>query len=184
MLSTPAMAMLVATACGPPTVDVRVLTPLARAARAPAAEAERGVITAERALLDADEAARKAAREIAEADVAVKRADSGQGNVAFAYTDRAYKIQLLTKRELQSVLAQRQLTLARARYELAKAKVADDNSLPEAVDLDLDDFRAEVEDAAAEVDTSARAVDELTKRLAILKKAVHTARVSSLKQAN
>ena len=168
--------------CGPPTVDTRVLTPLPRVARAPAAEAERAVITAERQLVGAEQARRKAAEELREAQAAAARADAGHGDPAFAHTDKAYKAQRVEKRRLQVVLAHRRLALAKARHELAKAQVAEDNSLPEAVGIDLEDFREEVEDAAGEVATAERAVDALTQRLAILKKAVHTARVASLRQ--
>ena len=177
-----AVATFLLAACGPPTVDTRVLTPLPRAARAPAADAERAVITAERQRVAARHAADEAAAALQTAKAAIGRAEAGHGDVAFAHTDKAYKVQVLEQRRLQVELAHRRLALARARYELAKARVADQNSLPEAVDIDLEDFREEVEDAATRVAESDRAVEGYTMRLAILKKAVHTARVGSLKQ--
>ena len=117
-----------------------------------------------------------------EAESAVRRAQAGQGDGAFAQTDRAYKVQLAEKRRLEVVLAAKGLTLARARHELAKAKVVDDNSLPEAVDLDLEDFRQAAEEAADEVAAARKDVDQMKVRLAILKKAVHSARVTSLQR--
>ncbi len=176
------LVLPLAAACGPPTVDTRVLTPLPRAARAPAAEAERGVITAERRLVDARDAARKAGADLQAAVEAIARVEAANGNSAFVHTDKAYKVQLLAKRDLQVELARRRLALAKARYELAKAQVVDDNSLPESVSIDLQDFREEVEDAATHVAEGDRAVEAFSMRLAILKRAVHTARVASLRQ--
>ncbi len=159
-----------------------MLTPLSRAARAPAADAERAVITAERHLVDATAAGRAADVAVTQAESAVRRASAGQGDAAFAQTDRAYKVQLAEKRRLEVILATKGLALARARHELAKAEVVDDNSLPEAVDLDLEDFRQAVEDAADEVAAARQDVDRMKVRVAILKKAVHSARVTSLQR--
>lgn len=166
--------------CGPPYVDVRVLTPLPKAARAPAAEAEREVVTAERLLADARGEVERAAVEVEEA-AAVAARPAAAGQAAFATTDLAYKRQVLDQRRLVVVLSDRRLALARARHELAKARVVDENSLPEAVDLDLDAFRREVEEAAAAVGQAQRDADTLAQRLAILRKAVHAARVASLR---
>lgn len=140
------------------------------------------MISAERQLVEANEAASQAAAAVDAATSAVHRAEAGQGDLAFTHTDRAYKVQLVEKRRLQIALAGRRLALAKARYELAKAQVADDNSLPEAVDIDLQAFRDEVEVTASAVAEAQREVDDLTRRLAILKKAVHTARVASLRR--
>ena len=160
-----------------------MLTPLSRAARAPAADAEREVSTAERHLVDVRNARRSADADVAEAEAALRRAQAGNADASFEQTDRAYKLQLAEKRRLEVILAMKGLALAQARHELAKAEVVDENSLPEAVDLDLEDFRHAADRAAVDVAAARQDVDRVQVRLSILKKAVHSARVTRLKRA-
>ncbi len=169
--------------CGPPTLDGRALHGLPRVARAPAAEAERALLSAERDLLAAGQALREARDERRDAAAAVARAEAGHGDVNFARTRLAFLDRVAALREASVLVATRRVDLARARWELAKANVADAHSVPEAVGLDLDAFSAEVDRAAASVETAITAEAGIKRQVAILKKAVHAARVANLKAA-
>ena len=113
----------------------------------------------------------------------MKSGQGGQAGLNLARTRLAYLTQVRGLREAGVTIAVRRLALAHSRWELAKAHVVDDNSLPEAVGLDLRAFEAEAERAAAGVAAAQEAARKLEMSVAILKKALHSARVASLRSA-
>ena len=167
--------------CGPPTFPGGALEGLPRVARAPAAEAERALLSAQRDRIAAGEAAREAAGELREAKAARDRALAGHGDADFERTNVAYLERVLALRSAAAATADRRIDLARARHELAKATVAYGHSVPEADGLDVETFSAEVVRAGDEVAAAEKDEAALGAQVAILKKAVHTARVAKLR---
>ena len=171
---------LQAAACGPPSVDVRVLQSLPRVARAPAAAAERALLAAGRDRTEAADQLGLATLELEGARVDRDAAAAGRRNLLFAQTRVIYQEKVHALRTQLLGVAAARVELARAKHELAKARVVDENSLPEAVDLDVPAFEAEVERAAQLEAERTQAAAGVRKQVAILKKAMHAARVASL----
>jgi len=150
-------------------------------ARAPAAEAERRELSAERDRIEALGAVRTAEDELGDARAALARARSGHGDVNFEQTRVAYLERVRQLRVASVVTSARRVDVARARHEMAKATVADAHSVPEAVGLDLEAFLQEVALTESKVEAAEKDEQGLRTQVTILKKAVHTARVAKLK---
>lgn len=169
--------------CGPPTFDVRSLASLPRVARAPAAEAERMLIAARRHEARGESelaAARDATRK---ARLATERAVAGKGDLLFAQTHQSYLQSIEALRAAEFSRLRERTAVRVARHELAKATVARDNAIPEAVGIDLPAYEEAVAEARAELAETDEKVKIQRLQVSILKRALHTARVASLKAA-